>query len=66
MIIKFNMKSVIDARGTQAEFSRKTGISPNRVSSLYHGVTMVSLKTLAKIIEATGLKPNDLFVIEAE
>lgn len=66
MIIKFNMKSVIDEQGTQAEFSRKTGISPNRVSSLYHGVTMVSLKTLAKILKATGLEPNDLFVIEAE
>ena len=66
MKIIFDVKSIIDAQGTQREFSIKSGIPANRVSSLYHGVTMVSLKTLAKILEATGLKPNDLFIIEAE
>lgn len=66
MKIKFDIKSVIDAQGTQKDFSEKTGIHINLVGGLYRGVSLVSLKTLAKIMEATGLKLNDLFVIETE
>ena len=66
MKIKFDLKSVIDAQGTQRKFAEKTGIHPNVVGDLYHGVQAIHLKTLAKIMEATGKEPNDLFVIETE
>jgi len=65
--IKLDIKSVIDEQGTQIDFSRKTGIAPNRVSSLYHGVTMIRLKTISMILTAfPNLDLNDLFVIETE
>ncbi len=65
--IKLNLKSIIDEQGTQIDFSRKTGIAPNRVSSLYHGITMIRLKTISMILTAfPNLDINDLFVIETE
>ncbi len=66
MKIKLDVKSVIDAHGTQKSFAEASGIHLNTVNSLYHGVTMIGLKTLAKIIAFTGKKPNDLFIITEE
>ena len=66
MKVKFDIKEIVDAGGTQQEFAEKTGIHVNQIGNYYHGVRMISLKNLAKIMEATGLKPNDLFIIEAE
>ena len=66
MKLKFDIKPVIDAQGTQRKFAKKTGIHRNVIGDLYNGVQAIHLKTLAKIMEATGLEPNDLFVIEAE
>ena len=66
MKVIFDIKSVVDERGTQREFAELTGLHENVVGRLYHGVIGIHLKTLAKIMEATGLTPNDLFIIEAE
>ena len=66
MKVKFDIKKIVDEQGTQKQFAEKTGIHVNLIGKYYNGVKMISLKSLAKIMEATGLKPNDLFVIEAE
>lgn len=63
MKIEFDVKSLVDEGGTQTDFSEKTGIHINVIGNLYRGVTMVSLNTLARIMEATGKEPNDLFVV---
>ena len=66
MKVIFDIKTHVDKRGTQKEFAVLTGIHENVIGRLYHGAIGIHLKTLAKIMEATGLTPNDLFIIEAE
>lgn len=66
MKLKLDIKSVIDEHGTQASFSKMSGIEKNTVNRLYNGVGTISLKILAKVIAFTGKQPNDLFVITEE
>ena len=66
MKVIFDLKTHVDKLGTQKEFAELTGIHENVIGRLYHGTIGIHLKTLAKIMEATGLKPDDLFIIEAE
>ena len=66
MKIKFDIEPLVKERGTQQKFADLTGLHRNTVSYLCRGVKTVELRTLAKIMEATGLKPNDLFIIETE
>ncbi len=66
MKLELDIKSVVDEFGTQKAFAEASGIHPNVIGNLYHGVTMVGLKTLAKIMAFTGKQPNDLFVITEE
>ena len=66
MKIKFDIKPLVKEVGTQREFAELTGINLSVVGHLYRGVRAIHLKTIAKIMEATGAKPNDLFIIEAE
>ena len=66
MKIKFDIEPHVKEVGTQQKFADLTGLHRNTVSYLCRGVKTVELRTLAMIIEATGLKPNDLFVIETE
>ena len=63
MKVIFDIKSHVDKMGTQKEFAELTGIHENVIGRLYNGTIGIHLKTLAKIMEATGLMPNDLFVI---
>ena len=66
MRVKFDIKNLVDELGTQQKFAELTGIHVNQIGKFYNGVKMISLKNLAKIMEATGKEPNDLFVIETE
>ena len=66
MKIKFDIKSLVEKAGTQREFAELTGINITVIGHLYRGVSAIHLKTVARIMETTGAKPNDLFIIEAE
>ncbi len=66
MKLELDIKSVIDELGTQTSFSELSGLNKNTVNRLYNGVGTISLKVLAKIMQATGKKPNDLFIITEE
>ncbi len=63
MKLKLDIKSVIDELGTQTSFSELSGLNKNTVNRLYNGVGTISLKVLAKVMQATGKQPNDLFVV---
>ncbi len=66
MKIKFDIKPLIKESGTQREFAELTGINLSVVGHLCRGVSAIHLKTVAKIMEATGKEPNDLFIIVDE
>jgi len=66
MKLKLDVKSAIDELGTQTHFSELSGLNKNTVNRLYNGVGTISLKVLAKVMQATGKQPNDLFIVTEE
>ncbi|MFQ6133236.1 MAG: helix-turn-helix domain-containing protein [Armatimonadota bacterium] len=48
------LRQAIAALGSQADFARRLGVSPSRITSWLSGETSPSEKNWAKIVEATG------------
>ena len=67
MKIIFDINPLVEEVGSQKKLADLTGIHRNVIGYLCKGeVKAVALKTLAKIMEATGKNLTDLFIIEAE
>lgn len=62
MAIKIYLHCLLgERRWTQADLARKTGIRPNTINELYHGICeRVSLEQLDKICEVLNCELSDL------
>jgi len=60
-------KKLGEARWSQADLARATGIRPNTINELYHELTdRVSLSQLELICEALNCRLDELIVIEPD
>ena len=66
MTVRLAVSDILDRQNmTTAEFSSKAGLTYNQALAIRRGAySRLDLDTLAKICDALGVMPGELFVVE--
>lgn len=65
--VRLRLSQILKELGwTQKELAEKTGLSPQSISTLARNPSRISMTTIAKLIDATGKSPDELFETEGK